>query len=62
MAATLALVSLLVALLMAPLVLATHVVVRGSTAWTRRAWLAMLIGLMALSLTMAAISLVLLTR
>jgi Ni/Fe-hydrogenase subunit HybB-like protein len=59
---TLAIGSLLLALLMAPLVLATHVVVQKTSRRRTLVWLGLLIGLMALSTGLAAVSLVLSAR
>jgi hypothetical protein len=62
MPSTLAITSLLLALLLAPLVLATHVVVQKTCRRRTLTWLALLTALMLLSTTAAAISLVLSTR
>ena len=57
MLSAVALASLLVILLVAPMTLATHAVVQRTTRRWTVAWLASLLGLMCLSLTLAAIAL-----
>jgi hypothetical protein len=52
-----ALASLLLALLVAPLVLATHVVITRSNPRLATAWLLAIVGLLALSTLLAALSL-----
>jgi hypothetical protein len=54
-----ALASLLLALLVAPLVLATHVVIARSSPRLVALWLFALVGLMALSVALAAVQLLL---
>ena len=56
MLAAVALSSLLVALLLAPMVLGTHVVVMRSSRRLALTWFLVLIGLMLVSLTLAAIA------